>query len=86
MKYKEIVELHEYCVEIGINAVLEQFFDGFTIRFENGDDFVQHRGSYGSDNGCVEPAIGCELDYTAVTLEEAKHLVETYRDKLNLTA
>ena len=84
MKYKEIRELHEYCVEIGIEATLERFLDGYAVRFGNRRDFVQHSGSYGSGSGCVEPAIGCDLDYTPVTLEEAKRLVEKYKDKLSL--
>ena len=82
-KYKEIHELFEYCEEIGIDATLEQLFDGFTIRFPNGGDFVQHGGSYGSHNGCVEPAIGSQFDYTAVHLDKAKTLVKYHKERLN---
>lgn len=78
-KYKEIKELFEYCKEIGIDATLEPLYDGFKICFPNGSDFVQHKYSYGSHIGRVEPAIGCRLDYTAVHLDKAKTLVKDYR-------
>ena len=82
-KYKEIVELFKYCVKIGVNANFEPLFDGFAIRFPNGSDFIQHRGSFGHDSGCVEPAIGCKWDYTAVPLKKAKALVRYHKDRLN---
>ena len=84
-EYKEILLLYEYCKEIGINATLSELFNGYCIRFNNGGDVVQHFGSYGSGAGCVEPAIGCgcELDYTAVPLDEAKSLLKRYKEELN---
>lgn len=82
-KYSEIIKLHEYCVKIGVECVLQKMFDGYAIRFNNGGDFVQHYGSYGHDAGCVEPAIGSRVDYTAVTLKNAKALVKRHKDKLN---
>lgn len=83
-KYTEIKELHEYCKKIKVISILEPIFDGYAIRFPNGSDFIQHRGSYGAEHGCVEPAIGnCKYDYTAVTLERAKKLVRRYKRKLN---
>lgn len=82
-KYKEIKELFEFCEEIGIEATLEPLYDGFAIFFPNGGDFVQHGGSYGSHIGRVEPAIGCQLDYTAVHLDKAKALVRDHKDRLN---
>lgn len=65
-----------------IPAKLEPMFDGFAIRFPNGGDFIQHRGSYGCDGGCVEPAIECKLDYTAVPLKNAKALVKYHKERL----
>jgi hypothetical protein len=83
MRYKEIHGLYEYCIKIGIEATISKMFDGYAIRFNNGGDFVQHFGSYGCNVGCVEPAIGCRLDYSAVPLEKAKSLVRYHKDKLN---
>lgn len=84
--YKEIIQLFEYCQKIGVKATLKELFDGYKICFPSGHDFVQHRFSYYSIDGYVEPAIGCEDDYTAVTLENAKRLVKQHREKLNRRA
>ena len=82
-KYQEIIKLHKYCVKIGVPATLEELFDGYAIRFTNRwGDFVQHMWSYGAECGYVEPAIGCKLDYTAVTLKQAKDLVRRHKEKL----
>lgn len=82
-KYTEIQELFKYCVKLGIDARLERFFDGYAIRFPNGDDFEQHEGSCGSSFGYVEPAISCRRDYTPVSLIMAKALVRYNKDRLN---
>lgn len=82
-KHSEIRELYDYCITIGINAELKPMYDGYAIRFVNGGDFVQHFVSYGHDIGCVEPAIGCRLDYTAVPLKNAKALVKYHKERLN---
>lgn len=82
-KYTEIQELYDYCIRIGINAHIEPMYDGYTIRFVGGGDFVQHSGSYGCNVGCVEPAIGCRLDYAAVSLKNAKALVKYHKERLN---
>lgn len=82
-EYNEIKELYKYCVKIGIDAVLENLYDGYAIRFPNGSDFIQHYFSYGNDYGCVEPAIGSRVDYTAVSLRNAKALVKRHKDRLN---
>ena len=81
-EYREIVKLHLYCIKIGIPATLEEFLGGYAIRFPGGGDFVQHKHSYGAENGCVEPAIGSRLDYTAVPLKNAKALVRRHKEKL----
>lgn len=81
--FTEIHELFEYCLKIGIDARIEPCWDGFAIRFPNGADFVQHSHSYGSHCGCVEPAIDCRLDYSAVELKRAKNLVKYHKDTLN---
>ena len=73
--YEEILELNEYCKFIGLHTDINSMSNGYIIRFANGSDIVQHDYSYGSANGMLEPAIGCDKDYTPVTLEEAKELV-----------
>ena len=82
-KYREILKLYIYCDKTGVECRLEKIFDGYAIRFNNGGDFIQHHGSYGCDCGCVEPAIGSRLDYTAVPLQNAIALVRRHKDKLN---
>lgn len=81
--YNEIVELYQYCKIIGVHAKLLEMDGGYKILFPNGSDFVQHKYSYGSKCGYVEPAIGCRLDYTAVSLKSAKRLVEYHKNRLN---
>jgi hypothetical protein len=81
--YKEIHMLYFYCLKHGIKAELVEFIDGYAIRFPNGGDVVQHRFSYGSCDGCVEPAIGSRLDYCAVPLEKAKRLIKRNKERLN---
>lgn len=76
--YNEIEELYEYCKGLKIPCKLEPLYDGYKLVLPNGGDFVQHYGSYGSSDGCVEPAIGCEFDYTGCPLLMAKDLVEGY--------
>lgn len=81
--YKEIKELYNYCIKIGISAKFEHLHDGYKICFPNGGDCIQHSCSYGNDVGCVEPAIGCKWDYTAVPLKKAKALVRYRKERLN---
>lgn len=82
-KYTAILDLHEYCLKIGVEARLEPCWEGYAIRFNSGGDFVQHGFSYGGDIGCVEPQIGCRADYHPVSLKNAKALVRRYKDRLN---
>jgi hypothetical protein len=76
--YNEIEELYEYCKGLKIPCKLEPLYDGYKLVLPNGGDFVQHSFSWGSAHGRVEPAIGCDFDYTACTLSVAKELVEEY--------
>lgn len=82
-KYNEIIKLYKYCEKIGVHAEISPLLGGFCIRFKNGGDVIQHDGSYGRDCGCVEPAIGSRLDYTAVPLKNAKSLIRRHKEKLN---
>ena len=82
-KYEEIQQLYVFCLKIGVPVLLKPMFDGYALIFRNGSgDFVQHFASRGSECGCVEPAIGCRLDYTAVELKNAIDLIRRHKDKL----
>ena len=81
-KYGEILKLHRYCVEAGMDVQLERLHDGWAVRFPNGGDFAQHAGTYGTNDGFVEPAIGCESDYSPVSLREAEKLICENRERL----
>lgn len=81
-KYREILALYRYCVEVRMDARLERLYDGWAIRFPNGGDFAQHAGTYGTNDGFVEPAIGCEADYSPVSLREAEKLIRENRKRL----
>lgn len=82
-EYMEIRELLGYCNKHGINATISTLFDGYQLHFSSGGDIIQHRFSYGASHGCVEPCIGCRLDFTAVPLKNAKELVLRHKDRLN---
>lgn len=81
-KYGEILTLYRYCVEAGMDVRLERLHDGWAVRFPNGGDFAQHAGTYGTHDGFVEPAIGCETDYSPVSLREAEKLICENRERL----
>lgn len=83
-RYFEIWALWCYCVRQDIPAEIESLFDGWKLVFPNGDDIVQHAFSYMGTSGALEPAIGCENDFSPVTLEEAKVLVLKYRQRLSV--
>jgi hypothetical protein len=80
--YEEIKELYKYCQDLGMEVSLESFLDGYAIRFADESDVVQHCRSYGGASGYVEPVIGCDLDYTAVELGQAKDLIRYYKSDL----
>lgn len=86
VEYKEIKALKDYCDKIGVIATLEDFteFNGYRIQFNNGSDCIQHKYSYGSENGKVEFGYtGSRLDFKATTLKNAKAFVKRNKDKLN---
>ena len=80
--YREILALYLYCVEARMDARLERLHDGWAVRFPNGGDFAQHARTYGTHDGFVEPAIGCEADYSPVSLREAEKLICENRERL----
>ena len=76
--YKEIIELYNYCKSNNVECALQPLFDGFKLCLPDNGDFVQHMYSYGSGKGMVEPAIGCNRDYRAISLVEAEILILKY--------
>lgn len=83
-KYYEIWALWAYCKRHDIPAKIEPLFDGWKLVFANGDDIVQHAFSYMSIRGDLEPAIGCEDDFSPVCLDDARALVLKYRQRLSV--
>ena len=84
MEYKEILELAEYCLEIGVETRYCMWFGGYVLYFNNGSGCTQHSGSYGAEEGCVEFGYtGTDLDFTRTTLEEAKKFVKENKEFLN---
>lgn len=81
-KYYEIWALWAFCKHQDVPAEIVPLFDGWKLVFPNGDDFVQHEFSYMGDSGALEPAIGCEDDFSPVMLNEAKVLVLKHRQRL----
>lgn len=82
--YFEIWALWNYCKRQDIPAEIESLLDGWKLVFPNGDDIIQHAFSYMGTFGALEPAIGCENDFSPVTLDEAKVLVLKYRQRLSV--
>lgn len=74
--YQEIVKLYHWCKANTIECTLTSLWDGYKISFKDGSDVVQHSGSYGSSNGCVEPA-GMPRAYTAVDIPTIKKILLT---------
>ena len=69
--YSEILEIAKVCDENDIPYDLSNLWGGYKLLFEDDADIVQHSGSYGSANGCVEPAgFGQNIDYSAVEKDE----------------
>lgn len=83
-KYYEIWALWAYCKRHDIPAEMEPLFDGWKLAFPSGGDFVQHEFSYMSIRGDLEPAIGCEDDYSPVCLDDARALVLKHRQRLSV--
>lgn len=65
--YNEILEIAKVCEENGIACKLSELWDGYKLLFNDGADIVQHSGSYGSAEGCVEPAgFDDDVDYSPI--------------------
>jgi hypothetical protein len=83
--YKEILELEEYCNEIGVAVRKETLYDGYILRFNNSGDVIQHSGSYGCRCGCVEFGYTNHetIDFYATPLKAAKVFIFKHKDELN---
>ena len=81
-RYFEIWALYVYCRKLGIDAEITPLFTGWCLSFPDGSNFIQHEHSYGSDDGCLEPEIVCDMDYSRVPLWHARALVAAYRERL----
>lgn len=86
-KYSEILQLKNYCEEIGLKCELTRIYDGYKIKFLLGD-CVQHSGSYLSDYGYIEFG-DCHCneikEYEPYTLTKAKEIVKKHKDLLNMS-
>lgn len=84
-RYNEIKKLHKFCERKGVDCSFQRMLDGYTIVFSNGADVVQHYGSYGAMVGMVEFGYTgyTEIDFRAMTLEEAKKFISKNVDFLN---
>ena len=99
MEYNEIWELFTWLIVEGFPCTIDHLFEGAKIDLTHGD-VVQHSGSYGSQNGCVEfgytglkdtefyTATGYEdIDFCAIPLEKAKKIFlnnKEYFVKMNI--
>ena len=85
-EYTAIIKLSLYCTELGIPHQLKEYGDGYIILFdaikEEYHDVVQYDGTYGSHRNCVEFAIGCDEDFSAIKLEAAKQIIYDNRIRL----
>ena len=86
-KYTAIIELSLYCTELDIPHQLKEYQDGYILLFdaikeEEYHDVAQHDGTYGSHHNCVEFAIGCDEDFSATELKDAKKIIYDNRIRL----
>lgn len=84
MEYKEIIELAEYCLEIGVEIKYWRWFGGYVLYFNNEGICAQHNEIEGAENGFVVFDYNDhEIDDKLVTLEEAKKFVKENKEFLN---
>lgn len=82
--YEEILELEKFCSEIGVDTEKIPLLDGYCLKFNNGGDVIQHSGSYGSKNGCVEFGYtGFTIDFKAIPLKAAKDFIKRKKNSFN---
>lgn len=86
-KYTAIIKLSLYCSKLGIPHQLKEFRDGYVILFDaieegRDRDVAQHGGTYGNHRNCIEFAIGCDEDFSATELKDAKKIIYNNRIRL----
>ena len=85
MEYKEILELADYCDEIGVEIKYSRWLGGLVLYFNNEGLCAQHSGIEGAENGFVIFDYNDhEIDDKLVTLEEAKKFVKENKELLNM--
>jgi hypothetical protein len=84
VKFKEIIELADYCDEIGVEIKYSMWFGGYVLYFNNEGICAQHYEIKGAENGFVVfDYHDHEIDDKPVTLEEAKKFVKENKEFLN---
>jgi hypothetical protein len=84
VEYKEIIELSDYCLEIGVEIKYSMWFGGYVLCFNNEGICAQHNKIEGAENGFVMFDYNDhEIDDKPVTLEEAKKFVKENKEFLN---
>lgn len=83
--YKEIEQLKEFCLENEIEFKVMQMLDGCVLKFNNGSDVAQHKGTYGNLIGRVEFGYtgDKDIDFKASELDKAKEWILKNKEKLN---
>jgi hypothetical protein len=73
--------------DLGGECELSRLYDGYQIRFPSGADVIQHRYSYGSQEGCVEfGGVDDDIDYSAIDFETALNILKVFYDELSKKA
>lgn len=68
-------------------CTLSKMYDGYQLRFPNGADVIQHRYSYGSQEGCVEfGGVDDDIDYSAIDFTTALNILKVFHDELSKKA
>ena len=83
VEYKEILELADYCVEIGVEIKYCMWLGGYTLYFNNGGICAQHSGIEGAENGFVLFSYNDFQIHDKLTLEEAKRFVKENKEFFN---
>ena len=86
--YQEIQLLAMYWQnDLKSECTLSRLWDGYKIVFPNGADVIQHSGSYGGKEGCVEFAgVDDDIDYSAIDLPTALNILKVFYDELSQKA
>lgn len=86
--YHEILAIENYCRQIGVKTQSIECMDGYVLRFNNGSDVAQHRGTYGSKAGYVEFGYTGykNYDFQGIDIYKALTFIKRHKDELNKEA